>query len=99
MNYQIDLIICFCEQDDDVILVAFAKGPAFYNLKTRKMSERLWEFELDLATVPNDGRCDRYGQFVFGGRLDFTFAKTIFEGLYNYYMIYNYYKGINLSSN
>lgn len=57
--------IAFREQGG--LLIAFASGLAFYDLKTGEQ-RRIQDIEPELPmTRLNDGRCDRQGRFVVGG--------------------------------
>ena len=56
-----------CKNNPDLLIMCFYDGPRYYNLKTRKVSERFFDFERNMKTNMNDGRCDRQGRFVVGG--------------------------------
>eukprot|EP01084_Bolivina_argentea_P154437 269209_1 len=82
--------------EDGSLFFCFGSGPAFYDIETQTMSKKLYEFEPDVRSRMNDGRCDRNGRFICGGVVKFNmkatniFTKTIqmFENIY----IYNNHK-------
>lgn len=60
-------LACFAlTQDNGILLLGLASRLAFFHLSTG-IVETICEVEAELsATRLNDGRCDRYGNFVFG---------------------------------
>lgn len=61
---------CLCEEAD-TYLFAFEKDIKFYNYKSNKFCKSVCKLEESKPTRLNDGRCDRYGNFIVGGVVDF----------------------------
>ena len=54
--------------DPDTYLFAFESGPIFYNIsRSEYIGDHIFKFEPNQPTLPNDGRCDKQGRFIFGG--------------------------------
>eukprot|EP01084_Bolivina_argentea_P151144 263844_1 len=70
---------CLCH-DNNHLLFSFENGPSMLSLndiynnnsaQNLQITNRIFEFEKNKKTVMNDGRVDRNGRFVVGGRRDF----------------------------
>ena len=50
----------------DLFLMGFASGLSWFVPSSGEV-EKICDYEADLNTRPNDGKCDREGNFVIGG--------------------------------
>ena len=85
-----------CKNNPDLLIMCFFNGPRYYNIKTKQISERFFDFEPNMVTRINDGRCDRQGNFVFGGVFE-PITSTDMNGFIK--ALKNIYRFITISSN
>jgi len=59
---------CMCNNGLNYYLFAFENGPCFYNPYINKILYRIFNYHENTHYLRlNDGRCDRFGNFVVGG--------------------------------
>jgi len=52
--------------NQDLFLMGFTSGLSWFVPSSGEV-EKICDYEADLNTRPNDGKCDREGNFVIGG--------------------------------